>query len=74
MNQGEQNRLDQIWFKALAESVAANEMFTRYRFAQFVAQEERESCAKLLDELAECCKGMRKVAITAAANAIRHRK
>jgi hypothetical protein len=74
MNQGEQNKLDQIWFKALGESVAANEMFTRYRFAAFVANEERESCAKLLDDLASAAHGMRKVAFSSAAEAIRNKK
>ena len=74
MNQDQQNKLDQLWFRALDESVAANEMFTRYRFAALVANEERQACSKLLEGLAEESHGMRRVAFSSAASAIRNRK
>jgi len=74
MNQDDQNKLDYIWFQALDESVAANEMFTRYRFAYKVIAAERESCAQLLDALASSSHGMRRVAFSSAAEAIRRKK
>lgn len=37
--------LDILWARALRDSVAAGEMYTRYRFAALVAAAEREKCA-----------------------------
>jgi hypothetical protein len=45
--------IDRLWGIALHESVAAGEMFTRYRFAAFVAEAERKKCAELVEELTE---------------------
>lgn len=39
--------LDILWSRALRDSVAAGEMYTRYRFAELVAAAEREACAKV---------------------------
>ena len=41
--------LDKMWQKALHESVAAGEQYTRYHFAAMVAEREREACAKLCE-------------------------
>ena len=44
------DELDWLWQKALHESVQNNEKFIRYRFADLVAEKEREECAKVCDE------------------------
>lgn len=44
--------LDILWSRALRDSVAAGEMYTRYRFAALVAAAEREECAKVCDQQA----------------------
>lgn len=41
-----QEEIDTLWFKALDESVKQGELYTRYRFAELIAAEEREACAK----------------------------
>ena len=41
--------LDILWGRALRDSVAAGEMYTRYRFAALVAAAEREACATLAE-------------------------
>jgi len=38
--------IDQLWNRALHESIANGEQFTRYRFAQLVAEHEREATEK----------------------------
>ena len=43
--------LDVMWNRALQDSVAQGEMFTRYRFAEMVAAAEREACAKFCDPI-----------------------
>lgn len=45
-----EKEIDSLWHKAMKESVAANEMYTRYRFAEMVAEAERERCANILIE------------------------
>ena len=42
--------LDKMWQKALFQSVAAGEQFTRYHFAALVAAAEREACAQIAEE------------------------
>ena len=44
--------LDKMWQKALFQSVAAGEQYTRYHFATLVAAHEREACAQLCDDMA----------------------
>jgi hypothetical protein len=44
--------IDKLWHQATNEAVKNGEDFTRYRFANLVAEHEREECAKLLDEMA----------------------
>jgi len=41
--------IDHLWFRAMRESIKANEDFTRYRFAAMVAAIEREECAKMAE-------------------------
>ena len=45
--------IDILWQKAMQESIKDGEMFTRYHFAQLVAEAEREACAKVCDEYAD---------------------
>lgn len=47
-----EKEIDTLWFKATDASIAAGEMFTRYRFAALVAEAERERCAKVCDDMA----------------------
>ena len=42
--------IDTLWFKAMHESIASGEDFTRYHFAALVAEAEREACAKVCEE------------------------
>jgi hypothetical protein len=44
-----QDEIDTLWQQALQESVRDGEMFTRYHFAQLVAEAEREACAKVCE-------------------------
>lgn len=43
------DELDQMWQQALTAAVKEGEMYTRYHFAELVAEHEREECAKRLD-------------------------
>jgi hypothetical protein len=43
--------IDQMWQKAMRQSIEDNEMFTRYHFDALVRADEREACAKLCEEL-----------------------
>ena len=45
-----QEEIDILWQQAMRESVKDSEMFTRYHFAQLIAQAEREACAKICEE------------------------
>ena len=45
------DELDWLWQKALHESVQNNEKFIRYRFADLVAEKERDACAKLCEDI-----------------------
>ena len=42
--------LDRLWNVAMRVSMAADEQYTRYRFAELVAAAEREACAKVCDD------------------------
>jgi len=44
--------IDQLWSRALRESIENGEQFTRYRFAQLVAEHEREQCAQVCEKFA----------------------
>ena len=44
--------IDQLWNRALRESIENGEQFTRYRFAQLVAEHEREQCAQVCEKFA----------------------
>jgi hypothetical protein len=44
--------IDQLWNRALRESIENGEQFTRYRFAQLVAAHEREACAQVCEKFA----------------------
>jgi hypothetical protein len=43
--------IDRLWQQALHESIAKGEAYTRYRFAELVAEHEREACAKFVEEV-----------------------
>jgi len=45
--------IDILWNKALRESIDDGSLYTRYRFAELVAEAEREMCAKVCDAEAE---------------------
>jgi len=45
------DEIDVLWQRATLESVKAGGQYTRYRFAEMVAEAERDACAKLCDEL-----------------------
>jgi len=45
--------IDRLWQKALHQSVADGEQFTRYHFAALIAAKEREACANILMDMAE---------------------
>jgi hypothetical protein len=47
-----QDEIDIMWQQAMKESIKDGEMYTRYHFAEMVAEAEREACAK------ECWKQM----------------
>jgi hypothetical protein len=70
----DREQLDQLWHKAMRESVEDGEMFTRYHFANLVAAHEREACAKVAENCFEG-QGKHKIVIMAveAAKAIRAR-
>jgi len=44
-------QIDKLWNRALAESVAAGEEFTRYRFAAMVESAAVRRCAEIADKL-----------------------
>ena len=41
--------IDILWNKALRESIDDGSLYTRYRFAELVAEAEREACAMVCD-------------------------
>ena len=43
--------IDHLWQKALHQSVADGEQFTRYHFAALVAAAEREECAQMAEHV-----------------------
>jgi hypothetical protein len=43
--------IDRLWQKALHQSVADGEQFTRYHFAALVAAAEREECAQMAEHV-----------------------
>ena len=43
--------IDILWNKALRESIDDGSLYTRYRFAELVAEAEREAKEELLDAL-----------------------
>jgi hypothetical protein len=43
--------IDRLWQKALHQSVADGEQFTRYHFAALVAAAEREECAQMVEHV-----------------------
>ena len=43
--------IDILWHKAMRLSIEDGDQFTRYRFAELVAEAEREACAKVCEEL-----------------------
>ena len=45
--------IDILWHKAMRLSIEDGDQFTRYRFAELVAEAEREMCAKVCDAEAE---------------------
>ena len=45
--------IDILWNKALRQSVDDGSLYTRYRFAELVAEAEREACAKVADSISE---------------------
>ena len=44
--------IDILWNKALRQSVDDGSLYTRYRFAELVAEAEREACADRTGEFA----------------------
>ena len=49
------DEIDILWQQAMTQAVKDGEMFTRHHFATLVAAAEREACAKLCDDNADCC-------------------
>ena len=45
--------IDILWNKAIRESVEDGTLYTRYRFAELVAADEREACAKVCEAEAD---------------------
>ena len=45
--------IDILWHKAMRLSIEDGDQFTRYRFAELVAEAEREACAKVCEPLLE---------------------
>ena len=39
--------IDILWNKAIRESIDDGSLYTRYRFAELVAEAEREACAQV---------------------------
>jgi hypothetical protein len=65
--------IDKLWHQAMNEAVKNGEDFTRHRFANLVAEHEREECAKLCDRMAARCNDIRAAALESAAENIRAR-
>ena len=42
--------VDILWNKALRESIDDGSLYTRYRFAELVAEAEREMCAQVVEQ------------------------
>ncbi len=42
--------IDELWQRAMIEAIRRGEMQTRYRFAELVAEIEREACADLCEK------------------------
>ena len=42
--------IDILWNKAMRLSIEDGTMYTRYRFAELVAEAEREACAKVCED------------------------
>ena len=47
--------IDILWNKALRQSVDDGTLYTRYRFAELVAEAEREACAKVCEDMRGEC-------------------
>jgi hypothetical protein len=45
-----QDEIDIMWQQAMQESIKDGEMFTRYHFAQLVAEAEREAFKQIIRE------------------------
>ena len=45
--------IDTLWNKAMRLPIEDGDQFTRYRFAELVAEAEREACAKVCEEKQE---------------------
>ena len=45
--------IDILWNKAIRESIDDGSLYTRYRFAELVAEAEREACAKVCEDAPE---------------------
>jgi hypothetical protein len=41
--------LDTLWDKSVNESIKAGDGLARYRYAEYVAEAEREACAKVCE-------------------------
>jgi len=41
--------LDTLWDKSVNESIKAGDGLARYRYAEYVAEAEREACAEICD-------------------------
>jgi hypothetical protein len=44
--------IDKLWHQAMNEAVKNGEDFTRYRFANLVAEAEREACEMAVEDIA----------------------
>ena len=47
--------IDILWHKAMRLSIEDGDQFTRYRFAELVAEAEREACAKVCEDMRGEC-------------------
>jgi len=65
--------IDILWNKALRESIDDGSLYTRYRFAELVAEAERNECAKIVDGNADGCTGIIEQILRSNAAAIRAR-
>jgi hypothetical protein len=46
-----QEDVDKLWYKAMSQAMQQGELYTRYKFAELIAAEEREACALVCEQV-----------------------